>query len=565
MYNNELCRDIYCTPWGLSFAMKMLHPSLVSILLLMSGWVLTSHAEEDAIIVRTEHGRLRGMRVGKANVFLGVPYALPPLGNLRWRPPVEREPWTGVREATRYASPATQRIPNPSGMRQASEDCLYLNVFTPVKRNTQNPLPVMVYLHGGSNVQGSANMWTSGNEDLFVGQRNNVVLVTLQFRLGVIGFLAHPALTAESEHHSSGNYGFLDMIAGLRWVQKNIKPFGGDPNRVTVFGSSSGSINTGSLVASPLARGLFHRAIMQSRPMGASKLAVREKNQGLVIAEAAGVTGSGDVAAALRALPWQDLVKIQSKVANPLLGRGFYPTIDGWALLDDPLSTIRAGKHNHVPFMIGAQAQDARGRVQKTVRTEDDFHAAIDKLLRGYVGDMEMDGLIHKLSVLYPVDQYKSYFWAMVDLTNDRIHISSDRRIATAMAANQDEPVYWYIFDQPLAGEYSKYGADHPLINTYVFQLIRKGKLPPWYRGMKKYTPTTEDLELADTFLDYWISFSANGHLEGVASPTWPRLSPEHPRVQIISTPIESRANHRAEKLAYWDKIAKAYRDTSDN
>jgi len=532
----------------------------VVFLLLVCGWSLHSPAAENPLVVKTEQGSLRGRRVGRANVFLGIPYAQPPLGDLRWRPPVDLKPWTGIRDATSYALPATQRIPNPSGIREASEDCLYLNVFTPVKGSTGKPLPVMVYLHGGSNVQGSANMWTADNEDLFVGQRDNVVLVTLQFRLGVIGFLAHPALTAESRHHSSGNYGFLDMIAALRWVQKNISAFGGDPNRMTVFGSSAGSIDTGSLVASPLARGLFHRAIMQSWPMGAAKLAVREQNQGVIIAEAAGVSDADDIAAALRALPWQDLVKVQNKVANPFLGRGFYPTVDGWALLDDPLSTIRAGKHNRMPFMIGAQAQDARGRVKRSIKTEEDFHAAIDKLLRGYIGDLDMDGIIRKLSALYPVDQYKNYFWAMVDLTNDRTHISPDRRIATAMAANQTEPVYWYIFDQPLAGEYARYRADHPLINTFVFQLIRNGQLPPWYRGKNKYTPTADDLTLADVFLDYWTSFAANGHLNGVASPAWPRVSPEQPAVQIISTPIESRTNHRAEKLAYWDELAKASR-----
>ena len=188
----------------------------VVFLLLVCGWSLHSPAAENPLVVKTEQGSLRGRRVGRANVFLGIPYAQPPLGDLRWRPPVDLKPWTGIRDATSYALPATQRIPNPSGIREASEDCLYLNVFTPVKGSTGNPLPVMVYLHGGSNAQGSANMWTADNEDLFVGQRDNVVLVTLQFRLGVIGFLAHPALTAESRHHSSGNYGFLDMIAGLR-------------------------------------------------------------------------------------------------------------------------------------------------------------------------------------------------------------------------------------------------------------------------------------------------------------------------------------------------------------
>jgi len=536
--------------------MKTFPIYLIAVLFLMCEVGVSPQADEDPLVVDTKYGRVRGKRVSKADVFLGIPFAQPPLGDLRWRPPVDPTPWTDVRDATSYALAAPQRIPNPSGVREASEDCLYLNVFTPAKRRAGAPLPVMVYIHGGSNVQGNANNWTSRAEDLFVGQRGNTVLVTVQFRLGVIGFLAHPALTAESEHHSSGNYGFLDQIAALRWVQQNIAQFGGDPTRVTVFGSSSGSIDTGSLVASPLARGLFHRAIMQSWPMAAPELSEREQNQGLVIAKEAGVCDAEDIAAALRAIPWQDLIAIQTRLGPTRAGRGLNPTVDGWALLDRPLEVVRAGKHNHVPFMIGAQSQDARAWVKQTMETEDDFRSAITQLLSDRVPEQDIEEHVKKLTDLYPVSQYENFFWAYVDLLNDFVHTSPDRRIAAAMAANQDEPVYWYVFDHALEGEYSRYGADHPLINTFLFQLIRIGRLPPWYQGKQKYAPTENDLQLADIILDYWTSFAADGHTDDVSSPPWPRFSADRNAAQLIRVPVESCVGYKAEQCAYWDKLA---------
>ena len=242
--NLEELRDWHFSQSG-DFFMRTFRISLLLTLFLLSGDGDLSAANEDSLVVETEHGRVRGKRVGKADAFLGIPYARPPLGDLRWRPPVPPARWADVRDARSYATAAAQRIPNPSGIREASEDCLYLNVIAPVQRSTDHPLPVMMYLHGGSNVQGSPTRFTAGVEDLMVGQRNNIVLVTVQFRLGSLGFLPHPALTAESEHGSSGNYGFLDQIAALRWIHRNIRQFGGDPTRVTVFGGSSGSIDTG--------------------------------------------------------------------------------------------------------------------------------------------------------------------------------------------------------------------------------------------------------------------------------------------------------------------------------
>ena len=539
--------------------MKAFLMYVVPVLFLVCAMGVSFGAEEETLVVETKHGRVRGKRVGRADVFLGIPFAKPPLGDLRWRPPVDPTPWTDIRDATSYALPATQRFPNPSGLKEGSEDCLYLNVFTPVKRSAEALLPVMVFIHGGSNVQGSANTWTDGVEDQFVGQRSNVVLVTPQFRLGVIGFLAHPALTAESEHHSSGNYGFLDMIAALRWVQENIEQFGGDPERVTVFGSSSGSIDTGALVASPLAAGLFHRAIMQSWPMGAPKLADREQKQGLLLNKLAGVGDAEDVAAALRAIPWEDLIKMQGKLHA---GGAFNPTVDGWALVDGPLETIRAGKHNHVPFMIGAAFQDARAWADKAAKdkrgfNEERFHETVRKLLAKHVAEEELDEHVKKVCELYPASEYEDFFWNYVDILNDYIHTAADRRIAATVAANQDEPVYWYVLAQALAGPWAKYGADHPLICIYEFQVIRVGRLPPWYWPKEEYVPTEDDLKLADIILDYWTSFAANGHMDGTSSPPWPPVTPERDTAQILRIPVESRVGYKDEQLDFWDELVK--------
>ena len=181
----------------------------------------------------------------------------------------------------------------------------------------------------------------------------------------------------------------------------------------------------------------------------------------------------------------------------------------------------------------------------------------VTALLRWYVdSEEELEKHLQRLPALYPIERYQSYRDAYIDLLNDFTHIAPDRRTAVNMAAAQDEPVYWYVFSHALSGEYARYGADHPLINQFVFQLIRVGRLPRWYRG-GKYQPTADDLLVADYVLDYWTSFAASGHLDDVASPRWPRVTPNRPVVQIIGVQVESRVNYKAEQLDYWDEIVK--------
>ena len=546
--------------------MRLALSGLIVTVLAAPGAVGTAWAADDAPVVKTKYGSLRGKRVGKADAFLGIPYAKPPVGELRWCPPQPPEPWTGVRPAVRYPVAAAQRIPNPVGIRQASEDCLYLNVFTPVARRPDKPLPVMMYIHGGSNVHGTPTRFTKGKEDLFVGQRSNIVFVTIQFRLGSLGFLAHPALTAESEHRSSGNYGMLDQVAALQWIHDNIAAFGGDPNRVTVFGGSSGSIDTGSLMASPLTKGIMHRAIMQSWPPAAPLLAEREKNQGLVFAERLGCADAEDVAAAMRAVPWQELTKLEVALGRTPAGAGFNPKVDGWALPDKPLDAFRRGTHNHIPFMIGAQAQDARAwaKTKKPIRNQQDYRAVLLRLLKKTVYRDEADKRVEELLKLYPLSRYKSPKDAYIDVLTERIHVAPDRATAVAVAASQKEPVYWYVFSHKLSGQWARYGADHPIINQFLFGLIRIGRLPPWYKNANRYKPTPDDIKVADLTVDYWTSFAADGHMDNASGPKWPRVDPKRPAVQIITVSPQPKVGYRQEQLDFWQGIADAWRVKSE-
>ena len=231
---------------------------------LLSVVVISAAQSKDDPIVSTAAGQVRGIRLtdGGAN-FLGIPYAQPPVGALRWHEPIPPKPWSGVRDAMEFGAPCAQSVYGDWNRRNAEasqEDCLYLNVLTP-EWPAKAPLPVMFWIHGGSNTAGTASAALYKDGTL---QKHGVVLVTVNYRLGVLGFLAHPELTAESAHHVSGNYALLDQIAALQWVHDNISKFGGDPNNVTVFGQSAGALDTGLLMTSPLAKGLFHRAIAES-------------------------------------------------------------------------------------------------------------------------------------------------------------------------------------------------------------------------------------------------------------------------------------------------------------
>jgi para-nitrobenzyl esterase len=307
----------------------------------------------------------------EVHIYRGIAYAAPPVGNLRWKPPQAIVPWSGIRECTAFSlQPAQFPDVNKSIEEQkipSSEDCLYLNVLTPAKTTSAN-LPVMVWLHGGGLRYSSGNVPLCNSLGL---PQHGVVLVTVNSRLGVLGLMAHPLLAKESPHNVSGNYMFLDMIAALKWVKKNIAAFGGDPDNVTIFGESGGSIKVISLMASPLAKGLFHRAICESGDSGFPLPMEEMEEYGNRLFAKLGIDKEKDPLAAARALPWEKITEVDQAL-NVELGKenddewltfmgSWDVTVDGWFMPDKAVNTFKAGKQNAVPFILSANLGELTG------------------------------------------------------------------------------------------------------------------------------------------------------------------------------------------------------------
>lgn len=311
-------------------------PGITDVVQTTGGAISGSHAEEEGMVVRT---------------YKGIPYAAPPVGELRWRSPQPAAPWSGVRDATEWAPRAPQGSSSMGSAGTISEDCLHLNVVT-AARSTADRLPVMVFFHGGGLTSGTGNSELYNHSAL---PKKGVVVVTVNSRLGPIGYLAHPALSAESEHGVSGNYGTLDLIASLKWVQANITAFGGDSDNVLIFGESGGGTKTLSLLTSPLARGLFHKAIVESGSASASPERVTTleaaEATGERLAARLGVDGSGDVLAALRAIGWEEII---ATAADPEVAFRANLTVDGHVLPLPVHQMLEQGRQHDVPLIVGA-------------------------------------------------------------------------------------------------------------------------------------------------------------------------------------------------------------------
>ena len=318
--------------------------------------------------VKTDHGLVQGTSEGGLTVYRGIPFAAPPVGDLRWRAPQPAAKWNGVRQATQFG-------PIPVQGDKGSEDCLYLNVWTPAK-SASDRLPVMVYIYGGGFAGGStSDPWTSGE----MLARKGVVFVSIAYRVGILGFLAHPELSAETTNHVSGNYGILDQIAGLQWVKRNIAAFGGDPNRVTIFGESAGAISVSMLCASPLAKGLFEGAISQSggsfgppRPTTYPGENMKRRPDAERDGEA---YAKGMSIAELRKIP-----------ATKLPGGRGWPIIDGWVIPDDQHKLYEAGKYNDVPVLIGYNSDE--GASFWPPKTPQDYISNVHKRYGKFADDL---------------------------------------------------------------------------------------------------------------------------------------------------------------------------------
>jgi para-nitrobenzyl esterase len=518
-------------------------------------------------VVETKQGRVQGFISNGVTKFLSIPYAEPPVGNLRWQPPKDHAPWTNVLQATEFAPicALTTTLGVFSGPRNNNEDCLYLNVFTP-NINPAAALPVIVYIHGGGNFDGE----TPGYDGSKLASQGKVVVVTMEYRLNLMGFLAHPAL--DNEGHLFGNYGILDQQAALKWVERNIAKFGGDKNNVTVGGQSSGSVDTMIHMVSPLATGLFHRAFCQSSCYAnypASTKAAAEAS-GVAFAEAAGCgSGTGpDAAQCLRNLPAAKVEEFAGTASAPSKFIIASAIVDGQIVPDQPLTLLKSGRFNRVPLMSGATKDEWDfffaiteywTNTDNALRTPPTAERYLNYVNTSFVPPGYSDGIAAKVLVLYPLSAFKSpqLAWGRV-ATDSKI---CDVRRLTRILAPQI-PVYAYEFadrtapsifpDMPGLEMHAYHTADI----QYLFPLWHGGPL-----GIQR-SLNSQQTKLSDKIVSVWTNFARTGNPNGSGNSPWPRYatSADSPAWLIEDLPGLSSLTDRQYSLLhhcdFWDSVS---------
>jgi len=470
--------------------------------------------------VKTDAGVVEGTTSvdGKVRTFLGIPYAAPPVGVLRWKAPQPVVPWTGVRKASSFGARCTQgRIFDDMIFRdEMSEDCLYLNVWTPAPPSG-GKLPVMVWIYGGGFQAGSAS---EPRQDGAALARKGVVVVSMNYRMGVFGYFAHPELTKASNTHASGNQGLLDQVAALKWVQKNIDAFGGDPGNVLIFGESAGSFAVSAHMASPVSRGLFQKAIGESGaylggpsgPLGPKSLAASEE-AGTKFATALGATSLD----ALLAKSADEVLK--ASVARPA-SEWFAPSIDGYMLTEDPYITFTTGRQAHVPLLAGWNEDEGRAGVvlakdkvtaaSFTAQAKERYKDAADAYLKVYPASSDEEAV--ESAAAFSGDMFIGYgTWKWID-----VH-----------ARTGQAPVYRYLWerDRPIPADQKvngvvatskDIGARHAGEIEYVFGALKSDVKAPW---------EDVDVAISDQMMTFWSNFAKTGNPSGEGVPAWPAYS----------------------------------------
>ncbi|MBN2012232.1 carboxylesterase family protein [candidate division KSB1 bacterium] len=461
------------------------------------------------MLVQIDSGKVQGVSQDYLTVFKGIPFAAPPVGDLRWRAPQPVAKWDTVLMADKYAPGPIQVGTPPSGK---SEDCLYLDIWTPATYQGER-IPVLVWIYGGGFNFGATSFYNG--EHL---ARKGVVLVSIAYRVGHLGFLAHPELSAENENHVSGNYGLLDMIAGLQWIQNNIAVFGGDPNKVTIFGESAGGIAVSMLCASPLAKGLFHGAISQSGgsfgphrettyPGENMKLLRDAEKDGLAYAERAGVSSIAE----LRKIP-----------ADNLPGSGFgkgmaWPIVDGYVIPDDQYKLYVAAKFNDTPILVGYNSDEGAS----FTRTKDpkEFVKSVEMRYGPYAD---------KLLAAYPVGE-NSIPKTARDLNRDDAFGWQTWSWARLQAKMGESKAYYYYFDQhpdyPADSPRAGYGSPHGQDVGYVFMTL----------DSSNQETTKSDLAISEAMGAYWTNFAKHGDPNGDGLPKWQAFNDANPVVMHLN------------------------------
>ncbi len=494
--------------------------------------------------VELDSGLLHGVETSSGTAFLGVPYAAPPVSDRRFAPP-EPTGCLGERTAAEFAPACVQY--DESGALVGQEDCLYLNIWVPRSAaEAAQPRPVMFFIHGGGFQQGSASEELGGLR-LYDGERlaeqTGNVVVTIDYRLGPFGYLAHPAFAREGE--ASGNFGTLDQIAALGWVQGNITAFHGDAARVLLFGESAGGVSVCALLTSPKAQGLYARALIESGACTAKPLGDAEE-LGASIATNLGCEGES-AADCLRGASVADLMGFVEPTINIASAEAlpFRPVIDGAVLVEDPMQVIVRGEHEHVPIVLGTNTEET-GKYIPAITSEAEYQAAVTAYATPFGGAALVDAVL----AAYPASDYPSYRRAFIALTSDAKFVCTARRVARALVAAQSEPVFRYVFLHVAdnAGALAQAnGAVHGLELAYLFDHLEL------QTAAGSYVPGDGDRAVVSAMQGYWGSFAEIGQPQG--SVAWPAYALDTEPYLGLEEPLATGEGWRSEQCDFWDSV----------
>ncbi len=494
--------------------------------------------------VTTDKGAVEGTLTadGKVVAFKGIPYAVPPVGDLRWKPPVPATRWTGVRAAKAFGAHCVQSAtyndmqfhdPGPS------EDCLTLNVWTPMGAKPGS-LPVMVWVYGGGYVTGGTS---ENRQDGQFLARRDVVVVSMNYRLGIFGFFVHPGLTAESTHHASGNYGLMDMTAALEWVKTNIRQFGGDARNITIFGESAGSFAVSTLMASPVSEGLVSKAIGESGGafysggLGYQTRDAREKTDAAWAEKAFGTADIGK----LREVSTEDVVRAATAKTTPAPPR-FGPDVDGYFLPEAVPAIYAAGRQAHIPVMAGWNADEGRGGVVNS-------KTPVNSETLAALGEKDFPGRGKDFVVVYGGANDADAMAGTGDYLGDKFIAYSTWRWLEAQVKTGKAPVYRYFFTLGSPGDRNHaaaLGAFHSDDIEYVFGALDSRPEAVW---------RAEDRRLSDQMMRYWTNFARTGDPNGADLPRWPAYGPTEWETMVLSGDTHAMPDSRRPRYVFLDSI----------
>lgn len=508
--------------------------------------VFTVKAEEVNVgLVNIDSGKVSGVYETKSPdviVYRGIPFAAPPVGDLRWKPPKPVTQWKGVHKCDKFGPVCPQpKSVFKTDLSDVSEDCLYLNVWRP--KNVQGKLPVMFWIHGGGHTTGTGKSKSYNGANL---ARKGVVVVTINYRLGPFGFMAHPLLSAESADKTSGNYGMLDQIEALKWVQRNIAKFGGNPENVTIFGESAGSVSVAKLMTSPPAKGLFHRAIAQSGGVWGRNRHLKKKwfgldsaeDVGLTIAKRLGFDKAKDTLKALRSIPPEKLLEAATPSIG-IFGKGiqFGPIVDGKVIPDDPGEVWLEGRQFDIPFMAGANADEGTifmGKIK--IKRPIGYRWLVKRMFKENADQV--------LDFFPPGHSANDIWWAFDDLITVSSFFRQARAMVMATEKKKSDGYLYFFTRRPNALLLKKYGSFHALEIMYAF-----GNLS------KKIQPDETDKKISETMMNAWVNFARTGNPNGKGVPKWPAFTPKKETLMVFGDKIETKDKVYQKECKFFDNL----------